>query len=81
MGVPFAMDVLYGSSLPVRVPYPDDFPLTGRVDAVTVRAVYDAFSAAPSVNMDSPTAEVMTCIRGRFRDAARRRTGLVSYYH
>jgi len=58
MGVPFTMDVLYGFSLPVRVPYLDDFPLTGWVDAVTVKAVYDAFSAAPSVNMDSSTAKL-----------------------
>jgi hypothetical protein len=48
---------------------------------VTVKAVHDAFSAAPSVNMDSPTAEVVTCIRGWFRDAARKGAGLVSYYH
>ena len=81
MGVPFRMDVLYDYSLPVRLPYPDDFPVTGWVDAVTVKAVYDAFSAAPSVNMDSQTAEIATCIRGWFRDAARRGTGLVSYYH
>lgn len=81
MGVPFKMSALYDFSLPVRLPYPDDFPLTGWVDAVTVKAVHDAFSAAPSVNMDSETAEIVTCIRGWFRDAARRGTGLVSYYH
>jgi hypothetical protein len=81
MGVPFKMSALYDFSLPVRLPYPNDFPLTGWVDAVTVKAVHDAFSAAPSVNMDSQTAEVVTCIRGWFRDAARAGTGLVSYYH
>ena len=81
MGVPFKMSVLYDFSLPARLPYPDDFPLTGWVDAVTVKAVCDAFSAAPSVNMDLQTTEVVTCIRGWFRDAANRGTGLVSYYH
>jgi hypothetical protein len=81
MGVPFTMDVLYGFSLPVRLPRPDDFPLTGWVDTVTVNAVYDAFSAAPSVNMDLHTTNVVTCVRGWFREAARTGTGLVSYYH
>jgi hypothetical protein len=26
MGVPFAADRFYGTSLPVKLPYPDDFP-------------------------------------------------------
>ena len=81
MDVPFKMSVLYGFSLPAELPHPDDFPLTGWVDAATVKAVYEAFSTAPSVNMDPETAEIVTCIRGWFREAARSGTGLVSYYH
>ena len=81
MGVPFKMSALYDFRLPVSLPHPDDFPLAAWVDAATVKAVDDAFGAAPSVNMDAQTADIVTCIRGWFRDAARRGTGLVSYYH
>jgi hypothetical protein len=38
MKAPFKMRALYGFSLPVERPYPDDFPLTGWVYAATVAA-------------------------------------------
>ena len=81
MRAPFKMSALYDFSLPVELPYPDDFPLTGWVSAATVTTIHEAFGKAPSVEMDSQTAGIVKCIRGWFHTAATKGTGLVSYYH
>lgn len=81
MGVPFDMETLYGLDLPVSLPYPDDFPSTGWVDAATVKAIHEAFVRAPDVEIQDYAADVVECVRGWFRDAAAKGVGLVSYYH
>jgi len=81
MRAPFKMSALYDFSLPVELPYPDDFPLTGWISAATVTTIHEAFGKAPSVEMDSQTAGIVKCIRGWFHAAATKGTGLVSYYH
>jgi hypothetical protein len=81
MRAPFKMSALYDFSLPVELPYPDDFPLTGWVPAATVTTIHEAFGKAPSVEMDIQTAGIVKCIRGWFHTAATKGTGLVSYYH
>ena len=81
MRVPFKMSALYDFSLPVDLPYPDDFPLTGWVSAGMVTTIHEAFGKAPPVEMDSQTAEIVKCIRGWFHTAATKGAGLVSYYH
>ncbi len=69
-GRPFAADRFYGTSLPVKLPYPDDFPLSGWVDAATVKAVHEAFEKGKDPEMDGETASIVRCIRGWFREAA-----------
>jgi hypothetical protein len=81
MSVPFELDTLQFSGLPVRLPYPDDFPCTGWVDTATVKRVNDAFVEAPSVETSHETADILACVRGWFREAAAKGRGLVSYYH
>lgn len=79
MGVPFELDDLHGSRLPVTLPPPDDFPLTGWVDEAEVKKVAAAFEAAKTPTGE--TAAIIDCVRGWFRDAAAQGRGLVSYYH
>ncbi|MCY1018325.1 DUF7691 family protein [Pyxidicoccus sp. MSG2] len=79
MGVPFEVDSLYGVSLPVKLPYPDDFPLAGWVDEATVKKVAAAFEGAKTPKGEE--AGIVECVRGWFRDAAAQGRGLVSYYH
>jgi hypothetical protein len=81
MNVPFKMDTLQFSGLPVSLPHPDDFPCTGWVHADTVKKVNDAFAAAPAADMDPDTAEVVACLRNFFKVAASKQRGLVSYYY
>ena len=81
MDVPFEMSSLYGFSLPVKLPSPDDFPSAGWETPNRVREVNAAFHSAPTVEMDAQTADIVACIRGWFRDAAALQRGLVSYYH
>lgn len=81
MGVPFKLNSFYGFSLPVELPYPDDFPMAGWVDAAKVKAANEAFGKAPKVEMDAQTSDVVACVRGWFRDAAAKGRGLVSFYH
>lgn len=79
--VPFALDRFYGTSLPIALPYPDDFPLTGWLDAPAVKAIDAAFTAAGATFADDETGEIAACVRGWFREAAAAGRGLVSYYH
>jgi hypothetical protein len=79
LGVPFELDSLHGSSLPVKLPYPDDFPLTGWVDEAEVKKVAAAFEGAKTPKGEE--AAIVECVRGWFRDAAAQGRGLVSYYH
>jgi hypothetical protein len=79
MGVPFEVGSLHGSSLPVKLPYPDDFPLTGWVDEAEVKKVAAAFEGAKTPKGEE--AAIVECVRGWFRDAAAQGRGLVSYYH
>lgn len=81
MSVPFKVDSLYGFSLPVKVPYPDDFPLAGWVSPAKVKEVHEAFSKATKVEMDSEVQDIVDCVRGWFQAAAAANRGLVSYYH
>jgi hypothetical protein len=81
MGVPFALDAFQGCSLPVKLPYPDDFPSTGWLPAGEVARIDRAFAESKPVPMDAGTAEVVSCIRGWFREASALGRGLVSYYH
>ncbi len=81
MGVPFKMDDLQGVSLPVKLPLPDDFPLTGWVDEATVKKVAAAFEGAETPGPDAQTRQVVEALRGWFREAAAQGRGLVSYYH
>jgi hypothetical protein len=81
MGAPFKMGALYDFNLPVELPYPDDFPLTGWVSAATVTTIHEAFGKSPSVEMDAQTAGIVKCIRSWFHTAATKGTGVMSYYH
>jgi hypothetical protein len=81
MGVPFKVDRFYGTSLPVELPYPDDFPSSGWVDAATVKAVHEAFENGKEPAMDDETASIVRCVCGWFREAATLGRGLVAYYH
>lgn len=81
MGVPFKMDELHGSSLPVKLPLPDDFPLTGWVDAAEVKKVAAAFEGAEYAGKDEETRRIVETLRGWFREASAKGLGLVSYYH
>jgi hypothetical protein len=81
MGVAFEVDTFYGTSLPVELPYPDDFPSSGWVDAAKVKAVHEAFEKGKEPEMDDETASIVRCVRGWFREAAALGRGLVAYYH
>lgn len=81
MNVPFKVSSFYGFSLPVKLPYPDDFPSTGWASNNDVREINAAFNEAPKVEMDAETADIVACVRGWFRDAQALSRGLVSYYH
>jgi hypothetical protein len=81
MGVPFQFAKFSGTSLPVKVPYPDDFPMTGWVSNDEVKVIDEAFTKATSAPADSDLAELVTLVRGWFRNAADKGWGLVSYYH
>ena len=81
MGVPLKLGRLYGSSLPVKLPSPDDFPLTGWIDAAEVKAIDTAFGKAKPVKLEGDAAEILPCVRGWFGDATKLGRGLVSYYH
>jgi hypothetical protein len=81
MNVPFKLDRLYGTSLPIKLPYPDDFPMSGWVDAEEAKAIDAAFTAAGAPNGSDEAGEIAACVRGWFREAATSGRGLVSYYH
>lgn len=81
LAIPFKLSNFYGSDLPVKLPHPDDFPLSGWVDEATVVAVHDAFLAAKPPVLALEVRDVFECIRGWFRDAAAKRRGLVGFYH
>ena len=81
MSVPFKVSSLYGFSLPVKVPSPDDFPSAGWVTPRKVKEVHEAFSQAKKVKMDAGAKEIVDCVRGWFEAAATANRGLVSYYH
>ncbi|QSQ21542.1 hypothetical protein JY651_41235 [Pyxidicoccus parkwayensis] len=79
MEVPFELDDLHGSRLPIQLPSPDDFPLTGWVGEAEVKKISAAFERAKSPQGE--TGAIIDCVRGWFRDAAAQDRGLVSYYH
>jgi len=81
MGVPLALEDILWNGLPVKLPYPDDFPTTGFADASRVKELDAAFSKAKQVEMDAETREIVDCVRGFIRDAASQGRGIVSYYH
>ena len=81
LDVPFDVEDLYGVSLPVKLPLPDDFPLTGWVDEAAVKRIAAAFEGATDTGGDAQTVDIVKCVRGWFRDAAAQGRGLVSYYH
>lgn len=81
LAVPFKMSTFFGSGLPVALPYPDDFPITGWLDAATVATIDAAFARSTPVTLDGETATIVDCVRGWFRAAAGKQRGLVSYYH
>jgi hypothetical protein len=81
MGVPLTIRKLQYSGLPVKLPYPDDFPSTGWIDAPAVQEIAAAFAKAPAVDMDAGTREIVACLRKMSREAADKGRGLVSYYH
>lgn len=63
MNVPFQMSRLHGLGLPVKLPYPDDFPMTGWIDAARVKAIDEAFAKAPEIEADSETRDILRCAR------------------
>jgi hypothetical protein len=48
VGLPFKLGTFYGTDLPVDLPRPDDFPLSGWVDEAAVRPIH----AAPAKHAD-----------------------------
>lgn len=82
MGVPLELDRFYSFELPVRLPYPDDFPCAGYVSNAETKSIHEAFAGAKKVAVDdAQTAEVVSCAEGWFRTAASMQRGLVGYYH
>ncbi|MCP3137167.1 DUF7691 family protein [Pyxidicoccus xibeiensis] len=81
MNVPFELDDLHGNRLPVKLPYPDDFPLTGWVDEAEVKKIAAAFEGAKYTGKDAQVRDILECVRGWFREASAQGRGLVSYYH
>jgi hypothetical protein len=81
MGVPFRLERFYGFSLPVKLPYPDDFPMAGWVANDETAKIAAAFQTAKPLSLDPETDRIVKCVRGWFADAARERRGLVSFYH
>ena len=80
-GVPLKLEVFYGSDLPVDLPYPDDFPVTGWLDAAAVARIDAAFTRAEPAALAPEVGDIVDCVRGWFREAAAKQRGLVSYYH
>lgn len=82
MGVDFKLDsFLHGGGLPVELPWPDDFPMTGWLDAAAVKKIDAAFGGATYKGADEEAGRALACARRWFRDAADLGRGLVSYYH
>jgi hypothetical protein len=80
--VPFKMEQLFlGISLPVKLPLPEDFPLTGWVDEATVQKVAAVFEPLKPIGKDAQTRKVVEAVRGWFVEASVLECGLVSYYH
>lgn len=79
VGLGFKLSSFFATELPVDLPTPDDFPLSGWLDEAAVLAV----DAAPRKQaLVAPSLrEAVDCIDGWFREAARKRRGLVSFYH
>jgi hypothetical protein len=81
MGVPFKFSKFQWSGLPVELPSPDDFPSIGWVSPEDVQKVNAALANAEYAGTDSHVREVITTIKGWFRNASSKGWGLVSYYH
>lgn len=79
VGIEFELGTFFGNDLPIELPYPDDFPLSGWLDEAAVAAVH----AAPRKQavVDADLREVVDCIAGWFGEAARKGRGLVAFYH
>lgn len=81
LGVTFKLGDFFGTALPVDLPGPDDFPLSGWVDAPAVQTVTRAFRAADTATVDPEHRDTVECIRGWFNQASAKQRGLVSFYH
>lgn len=79
VGLPFKLSSFFGNELPVDLPYPDDFPLSGWLDEAAVQAVFKAPRKQALVDLE--LREAVDCISGWFGEAARKQRGLVSFYH
>ncbi len=79
VGINFKLGTFFGTDLPIDLPYPDDFPLSGWLDEAAVLAVH----AAPAKHaiVDLELRDAVDNIRSWFRDAAAKKRGLVSFYH
>ncbi len=58
MGVDFKLDgFLHGGDLPVKLPQPDDFPMTAWLDAAAVKKIDAAFGTATYKGADEEAGE------------------------
>lgn len=81
LGVPFKLSRFFATDLPVDLPRPDDFPLSGWVDGAEVNAAHAAFQRASLAGVAPEWRGVVDCVRLWFHQAAAKRRGLVSFYH
>jgi hypothetical protein len=81
MGVPFKFSKFQWSGLPVKLPSPDDFPSIGWVNPEDVQTINAALGKSEYTGTDSHVREVISTMKGWFRNAASKGWGLVSYYH
>jgi hypothetical protein len=81
MAVPFKFSTFQWSGLPVKLPSPDDFPCVGWVSPENVKSVDAALANGNYSGDDSHVRDVISAMRGWFRNAAAKGWGLVSYYH
>lgn len=79
VGLDFKLGTFFGTDLPVDLPYPDDFPLSGWLDPAAVQKIH-AVPAKQAI-VDRELRDAVDNIRGWFRDAAAKQRGLVSFYH
>jgi hypothetical protein len=78
----FQLSRWMGFDPPVEIPYPDDFPSVGHMEAQAAAEAAAAFDEADLGSVaDAQVAEAIRCIHDWLREARAQRWGLVSYFH